>query len=74
MADFRERRYLNDRRRPDRSNDLHRRLEEKRQQIERRKAVRRQTDRDTSIRDDRSEAADSPPPLPSPSEDRPVSK
>jgi hypothetical protein len=50
MAEFRERRYLNDRRSVDRANDLHRRLEEKRQQIERRKIVRRQSDRDTSIR------------------------
>jgi hypothetical protein len=74
MADLHERRYLNDRRRPDRSNDLHRRLEEKRQQIERRKAVRRQSDRDTSVQHDRSEAADNQPAVPSSREDRPASK
>jgi hypothetical protein len=62
MPDFRERRYLTDRRQPDRAHDLHRRLEEKRQQIERRKNVRRQSDRDSSITDDRSEAADTQPP------------
>jgi hypothetical protein len=70
MADFRERRYLNDRRRPDRSDDLHRRLEEKRQQIERRKNVRRQADRDTSVHDDRSEADDAQPSPHTPPEDR----
>ena len=74
MADFHERRYLNDRRRPDQSNDLHRRIEEKRQQIERRKSVRRQSDRDTSIHDDRSEAADTQPPRPPAREDRPASE
>jgi hypothetical protein len=62
MAEFRERRYLMDRRHPERANDLHRRLEEKRQQIERRKNVRRQADRDSSVPDDRSEAADTQPP------------
>lgn len=61
MAEFRERRYLTDRRHQDRAHDLHRRLEEKRQQIERRKNVRRQVDRDTSVPDDRSEAADTQP-------------
>lgn len=71
MADLHERRYQNDRRQTDRSNDLHRRLEEKRQQIERRKTVRRQSDRDTSIHDDRSEAADARPPQ---REDRPAGK
>jgi hypothetical protein len=73
MADFRERRYLNDRRRPDRSNDLHRRLEEKRQQIERRKIVRRLSDRDSSIDEPRSEATDSQPPPPQ-RDDRPSGK
>jgi hypothetical protein len=62
MADFRERRYLNDRRQPDRADDLHKRLEEKRQQLERRKNVRRRADRDRSVHDDRSEAADTQPP------------
>jgi hypothetical protein len=74
MAEFRERRYLNDRRSVDRANDLHRRLEEKRQQIERRKIVRRQSDRDTSIRQDRrSEAADNKPTSDSRREERPAS-
>lgn len=62
MVNFRERRYLNDRRHADRAHDLHKRLEEKRQQIERRKSVRRQVDRDSSVSDDRSEAADTRPP------------
>ena len=61
MAEFRERRYITDRRHPERANDLHRRLEEKRQQIERRKNVRRQADRDSSVTEDRSEAADTQP-------------
>ena len=73
MAEFRERRYLNDRRSVDRANDLHRRLEEKRQQLERRKIVRRQSDRDTSIREDRSEAADNKPTPDSRREERPAS-
>ena len=72
MADFRERRYLNDRRRPDRSDDLHLRLEEKRQQIERRKIVRRRADRDTSMPDDRSEADDAQSSPHPPPEDRPT--
>lgn len=74
MADLPERRYLNDRRRPDRADDLHRRLEEKRQQIERRQTVRRQSDRDSSVHDDRSEAADSRSSQPSHREDRPASE
>jgi hypothetical protein len=53
-----ERRFRSDRRRPDLAHDLHRRLEEKRQQIERRRAVRRHADRKKSIRKDRSEADD----------------
>jgi hypothetical protein len=40
-----ERRERTDRRTPDRANDLHRRLEEKRAEIERRRAVRRESDR-----------------------------
>jgi hypothetical protein len=74
MADFRERRYITDRRHPERADDLHRRLEEKRQQLERRKALRRQSDRDGSVQDDRSEAADTQPPPNQPREERPTSK
>ena len=70
MPDFRERRYLTDRRQPDRAHDLHRRLEEKRQQIERRKNIRRQADRDSSITDDRSEAHDTLPQSKSSRDDR----
>ena len=63
-----ERRYQTDRRRSDRAHDLHRRIEEKRQQIERRRVVRREADRARSTPDDRPELADDRP-APAPSRD-----
>jgi hypothetical protein len=56
-----ERRYRHDRRRPETANDLHLRIEEKRQQIERRRIVRREADRNRSNPDDRTDSADDRP-------------
>jgi hypothetical protein len=59
MHDSPERRYRTDRRQsPARSDDIHRRLEEKRQQIERRQSVRRQADRDGVTRENQNQSAD----------------
>jgi hypothetical protein len=73
MADFNERRYMNDRRRSDSADDIYRRLEEKRQQIERRRTVRRQADRDRLKEEERQAADDRGVPAPR-QEDHPRSE
>ena len=72
-----ERRYRSDRRRPERAADLHRRIEEKRQQIERRRMIRRQADREPPNELDRPDAVDDRPaplrPAAQPSTSEPLS-
>jgi hypothetical protein len=57
MSNSGERRFRTERRHRERAFDLHRRLEEKRQQIERRRILRRESDRDKSSAEDPGEAA-----------------
>jgi hypothetical protein len=71
MSNSGERRFRTDRRHRERASDLHRRLEEKRQQIERRRIVRRQSDRDKPSAEDPSDAAaDGAAPTPPPDTER----